>query len=138
MVKFICHFSFISHYVENFYSDDNRDSAALVNRAITFSTNDEKILLVDTKTVNRLKDVYASRPLVLDTVLDLCNIINLDAGDELATLARMASVTRITDPNTFVLNEDAYIHAALHSRGINVLNSKAALEHLEHATPPAP
>ncbi|MBS3096903.1 hypothetical protein J4480_05700 [Candidatus Woesearchaeota archaeon] len=116
MVKLICDFSFCSHYVENFFSDDNRASANIINKAISFHLDNNKILLIPHYVLDRLEAVYPGRRLVLETLIDVCEIVNIDGKEPTDTLMKIATISKIFDKETYIVTEDSSVVKTLKER----------------------
>ena len=120
MVKLICDFSFGSHYVKNFSSDENRESAEIVNCAITPHLQGNKILIIPDEVTKKLDEVFEGRELVLSTIYDLAEISNLVGNDIVDTLIKLASIARIIDEKTFIVTDDVYVKEKVNSQGNNI------------------
>ena len=132
MVKLICDFSFGSHYVENFYSDENRESAEIINYAITPHLEGKNILIIPDIITKQLNDVFKDRELVLSTLYDLADTPPLVSSDVVDTLIKIASILKISDEKTFIVTDDSYVKNRIKLQGdnINVITIKEALDFL--------
>ncbi len=107
-MKLICDFSFVNNYVENFFSNNERCSASIVNSAITPHLRGTPLLVISYATISELIKLYPERRLVLDSFFDLCQKSEMSL-DRIQSLIKMAAITEIEDRETYVLAEDSYI-----------------------------
>jgi len=133
MIKLICDFSFLSHYVENFFSDDARESAQIVDKSVGRYLDGEKVLIIPSDVVDKLNQVYASRYLVLATVYDVSEITNIKGDNDIDTLIKISALLRIKDSNTAVVSDDEYVKRKIkeHNHDTKVVSIKEALELLK-------
>lgn len=108
-MKFICDFSFISDYVENFFSNNDRKSANIVNSSITPYLQGKPLLVVSYVTIKELKEIFDERILVLDSLFSTCEKSDINRGNRIQDLIKMAAISEIEDKETYILVDDSYI-----------------------------
>ncbi|MEX0596615.1 MAG: hypothetical protein WD512_08950, partial [Candidatus Paceibacterota bacterium] len=60
-MKFVCDFSFVNNYAENFFSNEDRNSATIINSSITPHLQGNPLLVISSKTINELYKIYGDR-----------------------------------------------------------------------------
>ena len=130
-MKLICDFSFINNYVENFFSDEERDSAKIVNSSIRPSLQGDKILVISCETMDELNKIYRDRQFVLDTVYDLCEKVEIPLKDRIQCLIKIAAVYEIKDKDTFILAEDSYVLSEINKTTHKAISINKAIDFLK-------
>lgn len=133
MVRLICDFSFVCNYVEQFYSDEDRDAAELVNKCISPAVNDDPILVISCLTIEQARKAFPERPLILDSLFDICEKSDVEIEDRIDLLTKLAAIYEIEDESTYVLAEDSYIISSINNTSHNAISIKKALELLKES-----
>jgi len=129
-MKLICDFSFISNYVEKFFSDD-RKSASIINSAISPFLDGKPILVISCDTIEELREIYSGRELLLDTVFDLCDKSDIDLDDRVDSLIKNAAIYEVTDEDTYVIAEDNFIINSINKTTHKAISINKAIELLK-------
>lgn len=130
-MKFICDFSFVNDYAENFSSDEERGSATIINSAIVPHLRGNPILVISCQTMEELYKIYGNRELMLETVFDLCIKSDIPLCDRTDNLVKTAAIYEIEDKETYVLSDDDYIIKAINKTTHKAVTIKEALELLK-------
>lgn len=128
MVKLVLDMSFIMHYVENFYSDNNRESARILNEMITPALNGKPSLVVSCKTMEDALNLYPGRELVLATLFDLCEKSSIVSPNGVDTLLKIVAVSEIDDKDTYVVSDDGFVISEVNKTSHKALSIKDAFD----------
>jgi len=127
-MKLICDFSFVNDYAENFFSDEDRGSATIINSSIVPHLRGKPILAISFQTMDELYKIHSGRELMLDTVFDLCEKFDIALNDRMENLIKMAAICEIEDEETYVLAEDDYIINEINKTTHKAISIEKALE----------
>lgn len=130
-MKLICDFSFVNNYAKNFFSNEDRASATIINSSIAPHLKGEPILVISYQTIGELYKIYGDRWLMLETVFDLCEKSEISISDGKENLIKMAAIYEIEDEDTYVLADDDYIIKEINKTTHKAVSIKKALELLE-------
>lgn len=142
-MRLICDFSFIYDYAENFFSDENRNSATIVNSAISQHIKGTPILVISYQTIGELNNIYGDRELMLDTIFGVCKKEDISICNRVDSLIKLAALYEIEDEDTYILAEDNYIineinkttHKAISIKeALKLLKEKSILQEIKSAT----
>lgn len=136
MTKFLCDISVIIDYVENFFSDQERDSGRLIDLAVVQKLKENTLLILPTGTVEKLSKLYPQRQLVLDTVYDASIALlvpDSDGKDDVSDLTRAYVLLKITDDETYIVCQDDYKRRMIERENdsIKIISIKEAVDILK-------
>lgn len=130
-MRFVCDFSFVNDYVENFFSNDDRGSATVINSSISPHLKGTSLLIISCNTIEELYKIHSDRELVLETVFDLCEKSEIMIKDRKESLIKMAAISEIDDKETYVLANDAYIIKEINKTTHKAISITEALDLLK-------
>ncbi len=107
MTKFILDISFVLHYVDSFYSDNNVNK--MLDIALSSFTNGKPIFIIPLVVIEQAKEIYPERTLVLDSLFGLCEKTDVESSDKIDTLIKICAIYEIDDNTTYVLADDNFI-----------------------------
>lgn len=107
MVKFVIDSSFVTNYVEKFYSDDHLGK--MLDKAVPSFTSGEPLFTVSIDTIEKAKRQFPKRGFVLDSLFNLCRKEDVGGDGDVDTLIKLCAICEVDDEETYVVSEDSFI-----------------------------